>query len=67
MLGYRLKRGEAPDSYDILPALTGEAKQPIRDHPIQACAKRRLALRKGRWVYVEAQGCQMPETKEHTK
>jgi len=56
MLGYKLKAGEAPDSFNMLPALTGEAKQPIRDHLIQACYHRRLALRRGKWVYVEGQG-----------
>ncbi|MHC4984015.1 MAG: sulfatase family protein, partial [Planctomycetota bacterium] len=56
MMGHTIKAGEAPDSFNILPAVTGEPARPIRDHLIQACAHRRLALRKGKWVYVQGQG-----------
>lgn len=56
ILGHDLKDDEAPDSYNVLPLLTGNPDQPVRDHLIQACRHERLALRKGRWVYVEGQG-----------
>ena len=57
ILGYSLKSNEGPDSYNMLPALTGESKKPIRDHLIMAPnTKKNLAIRSGKWLYIGAQG-----------
>ena len=56
IVGYDLKDGEGPDSYNGLPALLGTNEDPIRDflviHPAQ---KQNLTIRKGKWVYISAQ------------
>ena len=52
-----LKENEGPDSFNILPALTGNPKKQIRDHlVISPLRKTHLTLRKGKWVYIGAQG-----------
>jgi arylsulfatase A len=57
ILGYSLKEGEGPDSYNMLPALTGDPREPIRDHLVLAPAHPdNLALRSGEWIYIGAQG-----------
>jgi len=57
ILGYTRKEGEGPDSYNMLPALTGDPQEQIRDHLVLAPALREnLALRAGKWVYIGAQG-----------
>lgn len=56
LVGYRLKEGEAPDSYDALPALLGRHDKPVRDFlVISPRHKENLAIRKGKWVYISAQ------------
>ena len=51
-----LKDDEGPDSYDIMPALTGETDDQIRDHlAIAAFRKSHLSLRDGDWMYIPAQ------------
>jgi arylsulfatase A-like enzyme len=48
---------EAPDSYNLLPVITGETEQNIRDHLIIAPnSKSHLSIRKGPWMYIPAQG-----------
>ncbi len=47
----------ARDSYNMLPAITGEPEAPIRDHLIIAAnSPRHLSIRKGPWMYIPAQG-----------
>ena len=48
---------EARDSYNMLPAITGDTEQPIRDHLIIAASSREhLSIRKGPWMYIPARG-----------
>lgn len=52
-----LNASEGPDSFNVLPALTGTPQNQIRDHLVlTAIKKTHLALRKGKWVYIDAQG-----------
>jgi arylsulfatase A-like enzyme len=45
------------DSYNVLPALLGQSEEEIRDHLILAPTQEpNIALRKGKWVYIGAQG-----------
>ena len=56
-MGRDLGPDEAPDSFDILPAMTGAPDTVIRDHLLLAPVRRsHLTLRKGDWVYIGAQG-----------
>jgi len=61
--------GEGPDSFNVLPALTGEPKKPIRDHLVLAAfRKTHLSLREGDWMYIPAQaggGFSSPELGTH--
>lgn len=53
-----LENGEGPDSYNMLPALTGstDLDQPIRDHLVISPAQQtHLSIRKGEWMYIPAQ------------
>ena len=55
--GRELKADEGPDSFDMLPALTGSPAQPIRDHLVLAPrSAKHIALREGKWVYIGARG-----------
>ncbi len=55
--GVAIQEGQARDSVNILPALTGEPEQPLREHLILAAKEpTHLALRQDRWVYIGAQG-----------
>ena len=57
LTGYQLKKGEGPDSFNILPALTGDHQEQIRDHLVLAANQMsHLALRMGKWIYIGAQG-----------
>ncbi|WP_340110703.1 sulfatase family protein [Maribellus mangrovi] len=48
---------EAQDSHNLLPAIKGETNEPIRDHLIIAANSRNhLSVRKGKWMYIPAQG-----------
>jgi arylsulfatase A-like enzyme len=52
-----LKQGQGRDSVNVLSALTGTPKEPLRDHLVLAPNKpTHLAVRKGRWMYIGAQG-----------
>ncbi len=56
MLGRKLGTADGVDSVNMLDAITGDPKTPIRDHVVLAPrAKQNLALRKGKWVYIGAQ------------
>ncbi|MFI3261883.1 MAG: sulfatase-like hydrolase/transferase [Rikenellaceae bacterium] len=56
MTGYELQDGVAPDSYDLLPALTGKENKTIRDHIlISPWKKKNLSIRKDEWVYIPSQ------------
>src|SRR5699024_6604009 len=57
LVDHPLEEGEGPDSYNILPALTGSPDKPIRDHLlISPSRKSHLSIRKGKWMYIPAQG-----------
>ncbi|MEE4217798.1 MAG: arylsulfatase [Xanthomonadales bacterium] len=52
-----LDAGEGPDSRDLLPTLLGQSKKPARETLIISPARKsHLAIRKGRWMYIPAQG-----------
>ena len=53
----KLTKEEQADSVNLLPAITGDPKEEIRDHLILAPNKRtHLSVRKGKWMYVPKQG-----------
>ena len=57
LVGYERKAGEGIDSVNVLPALLGNPEKPVRDHVVLApLSPRNLALRSGRWLYVQGQG-----------
>ena len=57
LLGQDLSLIEHLDSKNILPALLGEPKEPIRDDLLLAPrSESHLSLRKGKWMYIPAQG-----------
>ena len=52
-----LGKDEGPDSYNVLEALTGSPKEQIRDHLVLSPARKaNMAVRKGKWIYINAQG-----------
>ncbi len=52
-----LTAAEGPDSFNILPALTGSPAKPIREHLVLApFTPKAITLRSGSWVYISAQG-----------
>jgi arylsulfatase A-like enzyme len=57
LTGVKLAMEDAPDSFNVLPALTGTPAQPVRDHAVfSASSPAHFALRQGPWVYIGAQG-----------
>jgi len=51
-----IEPGQARDSYNMLPALTGTPAEPIRDMMIICPSnKKHLSIRKGDWMYIPAQ------------
>jgi len=48
---------DGPDSFNLLPAFTGDPAKPVRDTMV-FCPSRpaNIAIREGRWVYISAQG-----------
>jgi arylsulfatase A-like enzyme len=57
LTGAKLSPTDAPDSLNILPALTGAPAQAIRnDLVISPNRSSHLALREGKWIYVGARG-----------
>jgi arylsulfatase A len=70
LVGRALQNGEGPDSYNMLPALTGTSDHPIRDHLVISPAHgKNLSIRKGKWMYISSQnggGFTGTEIGEHT-
>ena len=57
LVGHTLRPQDAPDSFNMLPALTGTPQGPIRDHlVISPRSPRHIAVRKGKWIYISAKG-----------
>jgi arylsulfatase A len=57
LTGSTLEQGQGRDSVNILSALTGDPKESLRKHLVLAPNKpTHLAVRKGRWMYIGAQG-----------
>ncbi len=57
LTGVAIKDGQARDSVNMLPALTGDPAAPLRDELVLSPRDpSHLALRKGKWVYVGARG-----------
>ena len=55
--GRKLGLSEGEDSFNILPALTGEPGAKVRDHLLIAPLRRtHLSMRKGDWIYIGARG-----------
>ena len=55
--GGQIKDGHARDSVNVLPAMTGNPANPLRDHLVLAASKpTHLAVRKGKWMYIGAKG-----------
>ncbi len=53
LTGQELKPDEGPDSFNILPALTGNPEKPIREELVLAAAKKtHMVLRQDNWVYI---------------
>ena len=56
LTGQELKDNQGPDSFNILPALTGDISQPVRDHLVLApFRKSHLSLRAGDWMYISGE------------
>ena len=57
IVGAQLPDDAAEDSFDMLPALRGEAHAPIRPYVLQqAFSASALSIRKGRWKYLDHRG-----------
>lgn len=57
IVGTELPNDAAEDSFNVLPALLGEAKSPIRPYLLQqAFAARYLSIRRGNWKYLNHPG-----------
>lgn len=57
IIGYEPKENEGPDSVNMLEALLGNPKEPIRDALlISPSSSNHLALRKGKWIYISGKG-----------
>jgi len=53
----KLEADEGRDSYNMLPAFTGEPSEPVRDQlVISPFDQDNIALRMGKWIYIGAQG-----------
>ena len=52
----RIQEGQARDSVNLLPALTDNPTEPIREHLLLAAKDRsHLSIRKGKWMFIDAQ------------
>jgi arylsulfatase A len=57
LTGTAVMDGQGRDSVNVLPALTGNPNEQIRDHIVLAASKpSHLAIRKGKWLYIGARG-----------
>jgi len=58
IVGHELPKGAAEDSVSFLPVLTGELPEtePFRDYQLHQTNKLVLAIRQGKWKYLDHQG-----------
>ncbi len=57
LTGSSLAEGQGRDSVNVLPALTGDPNEPVRDYLVLAASRfSHLSIRKGKWMYIGAQG-----------
>lgn len=57
LTGQELKADEGPDSFNVLPALTSDPEEPIRDHLVLGASKEsHLVFRDGDWVLITGKG-----------
>ena len=55
--GAKVPEGQGVDSINVLPTFTGSPDKPIRETLVlQASKKTHLSVRKGKWMYIPAQG-----------
>jgi len=54
--GAKLPNNAAEDSYNILPALLGKDTRPIRKYTLHQTISLALAIRKGKWKYLDHKG-----------
>jgi arylsulfatase A-like enzyme len=52
IVGTALPAGAAPDSFNLLPLMTGKDRDKGRDHLILMSGKGDLAIRQGPWKYI---------------
>ncbi len=57
LTGQTIEEGQGQDSKNMLPAITGETNEHLRDEVILAAQRKsHLAIRKNNWLYIDAQG-----------
>ena len=56
LTGQKLKEGQAEDSFSFWPVVTGNTDTTVRDHQIYLSGSRKLAIKCGRWKYIDALG-----------
>lgn len=56
IIGFDLPNDAAEDSVDLLPVLLGKAEAPVREYTLHQTIKLALAIRKGKWKYLDHQG-----------
>ncbi|MEM7310593.1 MAG: arylsulfatase [Planctomycetota bacterium] len=56
IVGAELPNDAAEDSFNLLPALTGEAEGPLRPYLLSQTMSAKLALRRGDWKYLDHRG-----------
>ncbi len=56
IVGVELPNDAAEDSVDLLPVLLGEAEGAVRDYTLHQTISLALAIRKGKWKYLDHQG-----------
>ncbi|MFI3302634.1 MAG: sulfatase-like hydrolase/transferase [Rikenellaceae bacterium] len=57
LTGYTMAENDAPDSFDLLPAIFGKENVVIRDHILMSPRQpKHLSIRKDEWVYIPTQG-----------
>ena len=56
LIGVQLPDNAAEDSFDILPVMLGRAKEPVREFTLHQTISLDLAIRKGKWKYLDHKG-----------
>lgn len=56
LTGYKIKDGEAEDSYSMLPLITGESDKEIREFTVHHSVNGSFAIRQGDWKLIVAKG-----------